>query len=558
MKKMELQFSKLLSYSVVFPNGHDSIEELLMSVPSNSAIEFISYLLARKVNQLIDEHDFKIWAPWLMHTRNDVKNAVGHYAQKYNLVGYSLIDEYSMLLLISRLLSCYNGRNNEMETEDLSNLFMAYMMCCDERISLNSEVPTNSMNKEEFVRWFMPNCLKSNDIEAPRDYRLLLIKSYLLLIEFPKHNERFATYVETFCKEKDVDANRYLREIFITFLNMSSASKLTSVMEIADNLDVSRNFFDNLCIDPKGYEYDKDFIGIREFPILKTGQNRYNIMYMRMFLDKAYNGLLFDMKDALVKNGLLDSKNGYMDLKSFLGEEFSESFYFYMLMSRCFGKNYVNYTGGQLKERLGEGFPDYYLRRGNQVFVFECKDVLLSSRSKLCGNFEIIKDAIFDKFVANKKGHPKGVGQLCCVIKNKLSLILNDLDKDAPKGTKYIYPIIVYFDNAFDIEGPSYLLNKEFKKQLDSVSNIEDYVIKDVVMVNIEQLMRLEDFFASEKLKLAMMIDAYLEYKTQSELNQVFPFNKFLFQEARKKGYDLRKTKWFDEVFMKLKAGDNE
>ena len=55
--------------------------------------------------------------------------------------------------------------------------------------------------------------------------------------------------------------------------------------------------------------------------------------------------------------------------------------------------------------------------------------------------------------------------------------------------------------------------------------------------------MRLEDFFANDKLKLATLINAYVEYKNLSELNKIFPFNKFLFQEAKKKGYELRKTK---------------
>ncbi|EHO70773.1 hypothetical protein HMPREF9140_01094 [Prevotella micans F0438] len=85
MKKMELQKQVLLSYSVVYPDRHDKIEDLLANVPSNTAIELISYSLSKKVNQFIGEHDFDIWAPWIMKTRDDVKNPVGQYAQQYNL-----------------------------------------------------------------------------------------------------------------------------------------------------------------------------------------------------------------------------------------------------------------------------------------------------------------------------------------------------------------------------------------------------------------------------------------------------------------------------------------
>jgi hypothetical protein len=38
----------------------------------------------------------------------------------------------------------------------------------------------------------------------------------------------------------------------------------------------------------------------------------------------------------------------------------------------------------------------------------------------------------------------------------------------------------------------------------------------------------------------------------------VFPFNKFLFQEARKIGYEMEKTRWFDEVYEKMKDLEKE
>lgn len=553
MKKMELQVQRLLSYSVVYPDRHDKIEDLLANVPSNTAIEVISYNLAKKVNQLVGEHDFNIWAPWLMKTRDDVKDPVGRYAQQNNIGNYAFIDKYAMLLLISKLLTCYNGKNDELTQEDLSNLFLAYMICCDERLALNQQLPNNNMVADEFLMNFMPGYMKSDDIEAPRDYRLLLIKCYMLLIEFPKYNAKFSHYVEEFCKEKEIPCIKfYLDEIFLTFLQMTSVDFSNCRMDMGESSEIARKFYDSFTIDPSHYHHDMDFLMMRERPLVKTGPNIYNFIYMKMFLDKAYTGLLFDIKDTLVKRGLLDEKNGYMNLRSMLGEDFSEKFFFYTLMGRCFGKHYVRYSGEELKKALGEGMPDYYLRRGNRIFIFECKDTQMAAQKKLSGNYDTIKNAIDEKFVENTKGHAKGIGQLIQVIEDKMPVILSNIDKDVVQGVKFIFPIIVYFDDSFDVEGPNYLLNKEFKKRIDCVSVSPDYVVKDVVMVNIEQLMRLENFFASDKLKLATLINSYIDYKSQAELNQVFPFNKFLFQEARKRGYEMKKTKWFDEVYRSL------
>ena len=554
---MRLRVNKLLSYSVVYPNRHDKIEDLLAHVPSNTAIEIISYNLAKKTNQLIGEHDFDIWAPWMMKTRDDVKNPIGRYAQQYNLGEYALIDEYAMLLLISRLLTCYNGRNDELTEDDLSNLFLAYMLCCDERLALNKTLPNNKMTADKFVEAFMPGYLKSDSIEAPRDYRLLLIKCYMLMIEFPKHNETFARYVEEFCKDKKIDsAKNYLDEIILTFLMMGEKDRSNCRIGFDDSDKTAILFYDGLSINPVGYKHDSDFLMMREKPLLKTGLNIYNIMYMRMFLDKAFTGLLFDMKDALVKVGLLDEKNGYMNLRSMLGADFSERFFFYELMKRCFGQQYVIYSGADLEKALGEGMPDYYMRRGNRVFVFECKDAQVASKKKLSGDYETIKNAIFEKYVANKKGHGKGIAQLASVIESKLPMIQKEVDVNAPKSVMFVFPIIVYFDDCLDVEGPNYLLNKEFRRDLEGRNVSTDYEVKDLVMVNIEQLMRLENFFADGKLDLAYLINGYIDYKEQAELNQVFPFNKFLFQEAKTVGYELKKTRWFDEVYENLKRMD--
>ena len=88
----------------------------------------------------------------------------------------------------------------------------------------------------------------------------------------------------------------------------------------------------------------------------------------------------------------------------------------------------------------------------------------------------------------------------------KIPSILSEVDKWAANGVKFIYSVIVYLDDCFDVEDPSYLLNKEFQQIIGEKNVSADYEVKDVVMVNIEQLMRLEKFFADENLDLAYLI----------------------------------------------------
>lgn len=555
MEKMKLQEKVLLSYSVVFPDRHDRIEDLLSDIPSAKAIEVLSYHLSRKMNQIIGQHDSEIWMPWLMQIRSDVKNPVISYANQHNLANCTIIDSYAMLLLISKLLVFYNGRHDELTKDNISDLFLSYLICCDERLELrNTLIPNSQMNTDEFLESFLPYALKTYEFESPHDYRLMLIKCYNLLIKFPKVNTQFATYIDEFCKEKGLPSSKtYIDQLFQIFLELSSEGDIsTSLMRVLSVDQETIKFLDGFSINTEHYQHDPDFKMIREKPVLKTGTHIYDFMFMKMFLDKAYTGLLFDIKDVLVKRGLLDEREGYGRLKSMLGEDFSERFFFYTLLKKCFGKKYVNYCGEDLQKQLGKGMPDYYLRRGNRIFLFECKDAQVAAWKKNSGDITIIKNAIYEKYVQNTKGHGKGIAQLANVISDKLPEILSTIDTTAPKCTKYIFPIIVYFDDCFDLEGPNYFLDKELKRFLKGKTISVDYKVRDLVMVNVEQLMRFENYFADDKLKLATLINSYIDFKSRDEINQVFPFNKFLFQEAKKKGYELKKTRWFDEVFQNL------
>ena len=125
----------------------------------------------------------------------------------------------------------------------------------------------------------------------------------------------------------------------------------------------------------------------------------------------AFSFIVLHNKGSSLQNRIRTFSHALLfDNVQFLGEEFSERFFFYSLMKRCFGLNYVNYSGEELEKTLGKGMPDYYLRYRNRVFVFGCKDVQMAAKMKLSGDYETIKKTIFENYVTNSKGHAKGGG----------------------------------------------------------------------------------------------------------------------------------------------------
>ena len=156
----------------------------------------------------------------------------------------------------------------------------------------------------------------------------------------------------------------------------------------------------------------------------------------------------------------------------------------------------------------------------------------------------------------NEEGKPKGVKQLANVIEKKLPEILSKIDTAVPNGKLKIYPVLVYTDGSFDIEGINYYLNGEFRKVIGSVD--DRFQVKDLVMVNLNLLMKLENYFRNGKIDLDKVVNEYLAFKESKDILNTVPFNKFLFQYARGKGFDMKFTKTFKDTFNELLRMERE
>ena len=109
--------------------------------------------------------------------------------------------------------------------------------------------------------------------------------------------------------------------------------------------------------------------------------------------------------------------------------------------------------------------PDYYLRYRNRVFVFGCKDVQMAAKIKLSSDYETIKNNFWE--ICHKfQGACERGWQLANMIGKKIPSILSEVDKWTTNGVKFIYPVIVYLDDCFDVEIPSYYWIKSFNKSL--------------------------------------------------------------------------------------------
>ena len=217
-------------------------------------------------------------------------------------------------------------------------------------------------------------------------------------------------------------------------------------------------------------------------------------------------------------------------LKKTIGNDFSERVLFYTVMQNCFeGYGEVSLTGDQLKQLLKKAEPDYYIRKGSEIFLFEFKDILLSAEVKYADSIEKVKKGLLEKLEIDSKGQRKGISQLLNSIKEirngKYAEKAVDLSLAAET---VIFPIIVHTDISLEAYGVNYFLNQRMH-ELAHKENVSVDNIQNLTLINLDNLLLLQDHFKSGKLELADCLKSYCTYVSSGDpVNDTIPFDEFV------------------------------
>ena len=560
-ESMTLRKAKMISYSQVYADERPSVESLISGIPTDEAVEWCSYIVFRKDNLKIGECDLHILVPLLFSFESELQHKLTDYlGPSYNGIDM-LIDRYSFLKLTSFLIAHHNEEHHELTNEEKTRLFKAYLVLCDEyleRISSGESIP-DKYTSDDMLKCYMPIQLLTNAIDAFSDSSLEVIKGKWFFVDFANTDKKFKQYVEDFIKAKGYpNAIEYLGYIFNAIASATVNEPPTNIMMFGEGSGPWINFMNSMCANPKDFVEDDDLNALRSKPVYKIADDKFAILFSKFFVDKLFPGLLFDMASTLASIGTFDDEVvAYRSIKQQVGERFSEQYMLYRTLVNTLSRRMpVRICGQDLHKVLKSGEPDYYARRNNRVFVFEFKDVRLDTQTTSSYDYEAIRQKLYNIFVFNEEGKPKGVKQLANVIENKLPDIISRIDTTVPDGILKIYPVLVYTDGSFDIEGINYYLNGEFKKVIGSVD--DRFQVKDLVMVNLNLLMKLENYFRNGKIDLDKVVNEYLAFKDSKETLNTVPFNKYLFQYARGKGFDMKFTKTFKDTFNELLRMERE
>ncbi|MDD2426081.1 MAG: hypothetical protein PHU00_08680, partial [Bacteroidales bacterium] len=368
MDKLIIQ--RHISYSCIFPNSSISIDDVIGKLPSLKSIEWVSYLYLKKSLQTTTRNEHSLFIPLLFKLNKQLQHSIVDYLQKVDTSSYIFIDKVALLILLEKLLTAHNDEVKELSEDDFSNLIIAYLMCCDERLSLNTKTLEEITDADSFVRIYLPEQIKFNDIYFPKDYRVDFIRFYMFM-SFCERDIVFKPFLEIFLESNGIkNWDEYLFFVFDLYSKMLlNPDGCTNIIRINLDSDFGKKYLNAMKMDVEKFAPSLDFKCIRSKPVYYQGDNTYNVLAINFFIDKLYHSFMFDFATALIKHKEITEINSYPDLKKLIGERFAEIYMFYAIMDGCFDQTYNKRISGQeLNDSLKEGAPDYYMRKGKNIF----------------------------------------------------------------------------------------------------------------------------------------------------------------------------------------------
>lgn len=395
------------------------------------------------------------------------------------------------------------------------NFFKAYTVFNQQTITERGKVLAKNFEDYNIdgtlENFFVGNHLHSFDITDYQINKIFLcqfLKAYSFF-EFLVNYDRSNDLLKSFYHYYEVASfKEYLHKLLGIIYPVLTAKKEahTEIHLDSDKQEELSSFIEKHIKTDDQRLSDFDFTKTRSYPLYEIEEGKYRIIYPLFVVEMIYKGLYFRFKDrnnGLPKNQQLKNLYGLKNL------QFSEQYLLKQTLVKMFGNRFMQRSGEELDAHF-KGAPDYYVRNGKKIFLFESKDVLLGKEIKQSTQYNEILKMLKITFVENENGKPKAILQLIDTIAEILTESLK-FDVNAPSEKAIIYPILIVHYRMFNTPGINKIINGWFVEALLGLKekglNITN--VKSLIIIDMDTLIYNSYFFETRKLALE---DCLLEY----------------------------------------------
>lgn len=345
-----------------------------------------------------------------------------------------------------------------------------------------------------------------------------MIKSFYLF-EYLESNEQtnliFTKFLEYFECEDWKSFLRYLLPLPFSLFKSKKEAHIDIVIQPGEKYEAGCRFLEKLIVSDSEALKDYDFKKVRSKPFYKAEEGVYRIIFGLFVLELVHKGVYFKLSEI---NNSLPKGDKIKNFRSLYCDEFSERVLLYKTLNSIYQNRYIEYSGSEIKETGIVGEPDYYIRNGSSLFLFESKDILINAEIKSTYDWNLYEQEFKKKLYLetdNDKTYNKAVLQLILNVKRSLSKEF-EFDTNYKPRSLYIYPIIILHDQQFNLAGLNVIVNNWFQKELTKLgeSGLPIQRVQPITIINIDTLIFHQDLFREKILRLDFIIDEYLKFIT--------------------------------------------
>jgi len=462
----------------------------------------------------------------------------------------TIFNTQSSLFFLEKALSMPNIGIDNRDPQTEINLIKAYLIINQELVAKEDKLikKIETLDAEEkLAAYLFYQPLSYSDFEN-YDYGLEVAAQTVKAILFFKFCEaHLPEHLRLFCEKYNREnwkeyLKSYLSIPYNLFLNKGDEISIISLKK--EDVDFINNslFLDKFCINNEDVTNDKDFTKVRTYPLYKENDTDYIVLFDLFTAERIYRSLYFDFRAINDKlNETKEEVDKITNFRQFITDNFSERTILYDLLDKIFyGEDFVNLKGSDYLNAVPKikGEPDYYVRKDNDIFLFESKDNLMNAEIKSSYDYDKITEDLDKKL--NQK---KGIKQICNNIEKILKKQL-PIDIDYDENAANIYPILVLHERIYSNIGLNYILNKWFDNKIkstkDSMTNPER--IKPLVIIDIDTFILLQNVNQGNDFDFKELLDGYYmkaeqivigeeELKDENKLRKAFISKYYSFKD---------------------------
>lgn len=348
----------------------------------------------------------------------------------------------------------------------------------------------------------------------------------ILLFEFLEKEEKAKSLMQGLLDRFKCNSwEEYLRilsEIAMVIYTNTKPGHLNITVDKEEDNGKYEHFMDQLIINDLSKLDEYDYLSIRTSPFYKVEPGVYRLVFKLFLTEKIFKGLYFLLNEINIKvnkDKEWDDRYKIKDFRPVYCDLFSEQILLYTFCNRMFEKGFIKYEGREINKMGVKGEPDYYARKGSNIFIFESKDFYTRKQIKHSYDFEKynqeFKKRLYGEVVSPEKVDNGAVLQLVETIRRLHNKSFpSEFDNKYNKNQIYIYPIIVVHDNLYNTFGLNNLVNSWFEEELIKLKEEGVFIerIKPITIINIDVLLMYQDNFYTGKLKLNEVLDEYFKF----------------------------------------------